>query len=349
MGASFLPGRLAAALALGLALLGGAAPAAARSVTDSAGRTVTVPDSVGRVFAAGPPAAVILYTLAPDLLVGWPRALPDAAAPFVAERYRALPETGRLAGRGDSANLEVVLRHRPDLIVDYGSLAPTFVSLGERVQEQLGIPFVLIDGRFEAIPEAYRTLGRLLGREERAGRLAAAAEAILAERDSLLAAVPPAERPRVYYGRGPDGLQTGLAGSINVELIERAGAVNVAAGAGRGSLADVSMEQVLGWDPDVVVTIDPTFFRGVRDDPRWQGIRAVRAGRIHLAPALPFSWIDFPPSVNRLMGVRWLAHALYPDRAAGDLRAQARDFYALFYGHDLGDADLDGLLGAARP
>ena len=340
--------RLAAVLVLGAAVLAPSAPSAARSVTDSAGRTVAVPDTVTRVFAAGPPAAVLVYTLAPDLLVGWPRALPAAAAAYVPPRIRDLPEVGRLAGRGDTANLEVVLRHAPDLIVDYGSLAPTFVSLADRVQGQLGLPMVLLDGRFEAIPEAYRTLGRLLGRGERAERLATYAEAVLRERDALLAAVPADARPRVYYGRGPDGLETGLAGSINVELIERAGAVNVAAAAGRGSLASVSMEQVLAWDPAVIVTIDPNFAGAVRDDPRWQGVRAVRDGRIHLAPALPFSWIDFPPSANRLMGVRWLAHVLYPDHAAGDLRAQAREFYALFYGHDLTDAQLDALLGDGR-
>ncbi|MFQ6299211.1 iron ABC transporter substrate-binding protein, partial [Escherichia coli] len=76
------------------------------------------------------------------------------------------------------------------------------------------------------------------------------------------------ERPRVYYARGPKGLETGLGGSINVETIEFLGARNVA-GETRGGLATVSFEQVLKWDPEVIVTIDRDFAAGVRSDPLW--------------------------------------------------------------------------------
>ena len=60
-------------LALALAII--AAPAWARTVTDSAGRVVEVPDEVETVFAAGPPASVLVYVMKPEALTGWPRAL----------------------------------------------------------------------------------------------------------------------------------------------------------------------------------------------------------------------------------------------------------------------------------
>ena len=65
-------GRIALAVAAVALLLGTAAPALARSVTDSAGRKVEVPDRIERVFAAGPPASILLYMLAPDRMTGWP-------------------------------------------------------------------------------------------------------------------------------------------------------------------------------------------------------------------------------------------------------------------------------------
>jgi iron complex transport system substrate-binding protein len=120
-------------------------------------------------------------------------------------------------------NLEVLLQAQPDLIVDFGSVRDTYISLADRVQAQTGIPYVLIDGRFESTAAAVRLLGDVLGVEERAERIAAYVDSTLAEIDAALAQVPQDERPRVYLARGPDGLETGLRGSINTEIIERVG------------------------------------------------------------------------------------------------------------------------------
>jgi iron complex transport system substrate-binding protein len=85
----------------------------------------------------------------------------------------------------------------------------------------------------------------------------------------------------------------------------------------------------------------------VSGDPRWQGLRAVREGRVYLAPGLPFGWFDAPPGVNRLIGVRWLTSVLYPDKFPEDLRSITRDFYSRFYHVDLSDPQLDNLLQPA--
>ena len=99
-------------------------PAAAeRLVTDSAGREVAVPDRIGRVFAAGPPASILLYVLAPDRMIGWPRAPRPNELPYIAPEYRDLPEVGWLTGRGDTVNLEVLLQSEPDLTLDFGNQA----------------------------------------------------------------------------------------------------------------------------------------------------------------------------------------------------------------------------------
>ena len=258
-------------------------PAIARAagITDAAGRAIAIPETVTRVFPAGPPAAILLYTLAPDLLLGWPRANRADECAFMLPEVCRRPEVGRLTGRGNTANLESVLALKPDLILDVGSTTPTFASLAARVQEQTGIPYALLDGRFDATASTYRLLGALTRRD--AEPLAAYTEKMLETIAARINRVPQEERPRVYYARGPRGLETGLGGSINVETIEYLGARNVAAER-QGGLATVSIEQVLVWNPQVIVTIDRDFAAGVQNDPQWKQVEAVSAGRVHLSP-----------------------------------------------------------------
>lgn len=339
------PGRRALLVPLVLLWLLSPVPAAARMVEDSAGRRVEVPERVERVFAAGAPASVLLYVLKPEALLGWPRALRPAERPYIAPLARDLPETGRLTGRGGETNLELVLTLKPDLIVDFGSVRDTYISLAERVQEQTGIPYILIDGRFENTAAALRLFGRVLGVEARAERLATYVEETFAGIDRVLAQVPDEERPRVYLARQPDGLESGVVGSINTEILERAGGRNViAAGAGQRGLVRVSPEHLILADPDMVVTWDRQFYANVGEDPLWSRLRAVKSGRVYLSPVLPFGWIDRPPSLNRLIGLRWLAALFYPKRMQQDLPAMAREFYSLFYHVELSDEELTRLI-----
>ena len=315
--------------------------ARAATVTDGAGRAVPVPAQVQRVFPAGPPAAIFLYTLAPELLIGWPRANRPEEREFLLPDVGARPEVGRLTGRGNTANLEVVLSLKPDLILDVGSVNPTYVSLADRVQQQTGIPYALLDGRFDGIPLGYRALGALIGQREQGEAFARGAEDMITTITQRVAAIPQKRRPRVYYARGPRGLETGLGGSINVETIELI-AQNVVGGT-RGGLANVSIEQVLLWNPDVIVTIDQDFAANVGNDPAWAPVAAVRARRVHLSPKLPFGWVDFPPSVNRLIGLWWLGKILYPDLFP-DLRKLTREFYARYYHVTPDAAQIDRVL-----
>jgi iron complex transport system substrate-binding protein len=315
----------------------------AATVTDAAGRVVPIPDKVERVFPAGPPAAILLYTLAPDLLLGWPRANRAEECVYMLPDICARPEVGRITGRGNTANLETVLALKPDLILDVGSTSATFVSLAARVQDQTGIAYALLDGRFDAIPSTYRTLGELVHRQAEAEALARYADETMTTIKGRVDRIPEGRRPRVYYGRGPRGLETGLGGSINVETIEFLGAKNVA-GERRGGMATVSVEQVLLWNPDVIITIDRDFAVSVKSDPVWAQVKAVQDGRVHLSPKMPFGWVDFPPSVNRLIGLWWLAKILYPEEFPEDIKPKTRDFYTRFYHRTPTDAQIEHVL-----
>jgi iron complex transport system substrate-binding protein len=324
--------------------------ARAAEVADATGRTVKIPDRVERVMAAGPPASTVLYVLAPEKMIGWVLAPRPNEREFLTPATRDLPELGRLTGRGDTANVEGVIKAKPDLVFDFGSVSPTYVSLAERVQEQTGIPYLLINGRLDNTVASVRLLGKILGVPERAETIARYVEDTEKLIDERLKDVPASARKRVYLARQPNGLETGLQGSINTEIIERAGGINVAErAAGRGGIANVSIEQVIAWAPDTVITWDANFFSKVYDDPAWATVPAVASKRVFQAPRLPFGWIDAPPSINRVIGLRWIAGLLYPEKFPEDIRVVARDFIKLFYHVEVTDAQLDRILAGAQP
>ena len=337
---------LRSAVAVPAALLSGQAGAQAtgRTVRDGAGRSVLLPGPVRRVLPAGSPASILLWSLAPDLMTGWARRPSPAELAFLPPEAAALPEVGRLTGRDNTANVEAVLAQRPDLVLDYGSVGATYVSLADRVQAQTGLPDLLLDGTLARIPETYASLGDILDRQAAAAVRADAARTILAEAQAAADLLRSRGRPSVYYARGPRGLETGLAGSINTEVLEFAGAENVAARSlGAGGLAQVSAEQVLAFDPDWVIAGDPRFFAAAPADPVWSALRAVRAGRIVLAPGVPHGWIDAPPSVNRLLGLVWLP-VLFGAQPADALEARVADLYGLLFGRRPDPAQLAPLL-----
>src|SRR5262249_56738046 len=101
--------------------------------------------------------------------------------------------------------------------------------------------------------------------------------------------------------------------------------------------------------PFAVVTWNAMSFAGVFSDPVWAAVPAVAARRVYLAPRLPFGWIDAPPSINRVIGLRWIAGLLYPDRFPEDIRTVAREFYRLFYRVEPDDGALDRILAGAGP
>jgi iron complex transport system substrate-binding protein len=276
-----------ATLALGAAL--GLAPSACERA----------PVAKGDVVAAGQPAALLIWAVGRERLAGWPRK-PDAERlAGLAPGAAALPELGGLAGPGRQAGLEAIAALHPRMIIDYGDTDPRNVELGERVQARLNIPWTLIDGALTRIPEAFRQAGGLLGERARGDSLADEAEAVLARWRKAPAG------GSFYYARGADGLETGFRGALATEVLEGAGWSNVAVG--ETDIGRVTHEQVIAWDPEILVTLDEGFARTALHSELWRRRPNGNLRRILLLPDRPFGWIDRPPSVNRLLGCAWLA------------------------------------------
>lgn len=255
----------------------------------------------GGVLAAGQPAALLIHALAPDRLIGWPRKPSGEALALLPPAAAALPETGALAGGGAPMSLEAAAALRPDFILDYGDRDTADLDLADRIQNRTGRPYSLIDGALMHTPGAFRAAGRLLDAPERGEHLAAMAERLI-----TLWQTPRRPGPSFYYARGADGLETAFTGALATEVLDGAAWRNVAVG-GR-DIGRVSREQVVAWNPEVVVTLDRRFAEAAADDPVWRRRHDRSRRRLLLLPDQPFGWIDRPPSVNRLIGVHWALH-----------------------------------------
>jgi iron complex transport system substrate-binding protein len=187
--------------------------AAPRTFVDSAGRTIAAPDRAMRILAAGPPASILIYAMAPDAMIGWVPQPVDDAKSFLLPQVRDLPASGRLTMRGQELDLDHIAKLKPDLIVDFGSVTPNYVSLAEKIQKGTQVPYALIDGHLDKLPRTLRLAGDIMGRRERGEALAAYAEQSLAKIDAALARVPAGQRPHFYLARGGDGLQSAVKGS----------------------------------------------------------------------------------------------------------------------------------------
>ena len=319
--------------------------AQARKFTDSVGRSVEVPAKATRVMAAGPPASILLHVLAPDAMVGWVPPPQAAAKPFLLPAVRDLPSSGRLTGRGsDTPDVTAITAQKPDLILDFGSIGANYVSLADKVQSAVHVPYALIDGAIEKTPAALRLAGDLLGRRDRAEALALYAEQTLAKVEAVLKEIPAEKRKKVYVARGSDATLTAVAGSGLTEVVEKAGAINVAQGKPeRGGALTVTIDQVAAWNPDFVIAFDRGAWQAL-SKPDWRDVPAVNAKRVFAAPTLPWGWLGEPPSVNRLLGLRWMLAILYPEIAKLDMQTEARTFHTLFYGVTPSDGDLEKLL-----
>lgn len=326
--------------------------AAEVTVTDSVGRTVTVPEPklLKKVYVTSPIGFIYMYTLDFERLAGTPMKFSKKELQYLDPACADMPLLGGMQ-MGKQLNREAIIASGTQLLLSMGPMKPkkTDASQADELQEQLGIPVVVIDASMENVKEAYEFLGRLLGREERAAKLGSYCKAVLDDVVKKVSGIPEDKRVRVYYAEGPDGLSTEPDSSSHAAVLKIARAKNVAdvklvPGSG---MSPVSLEQVLKWNPEVIVAWED--FRGgaygmIRKNPDWANIKAVKNARVYAMPNAPFSWMDRPPSVNRFLGLQWIANLLYPEAYNVDIRAVTRTFYDLFYSVKLTDGQLDDIL-----
>lgn len=325
-------------------------------ITDMTQRNVKIPASIKKVYATSPIGTITLYTLAPDMLTGWNYKLTPEEKKYILKEYHDLPVLGGWFGKNNTGNMEDIIKAKPDIIINMGPIDNTNISNSQRIQEQTGIPVVMIDEDIKKLPQAYRFLGKLLSREDEAEKFGKYCDNTLFEAENNIKLMKDMEKVRVYYAEGPKGLETDGKGSIHCQVFEIIGAENAAGieNAGADGRQKVSLEQLITWNPQVIIkgfdanSLGPDFYDAVFNDPSWQSINAVKDRRVYIIPQYPFNWFDRPYSANRLMGVKWLGNLLYPEFFKYDIEKEVREFYSMFYHYELNDSEIEELLKYAK-
>jgi iron complex transport system substrate-binding protein len=324
---------------------------ATRTITDMAGRKVTVPSQIKKIYTTSPIGQITLYSLNPDKLIGWNYKMTAAEAKFIQPRYRSLPVFGGPFGKASTLNPEALIKAKPDIIINMGNIDDLAISSSDKLQKQLNIPVVMVDGKLMNMDKAYTYLGDLLGEKVKAKELATFCRTNLSGIQGRAKAIPENKKVRVYYAEGLKGLETDPKGSTHTEVLDLVGGLNVAdigAKSGYGR-AQVSLEQVIVWNPDTIIICPEDgnsnpFYKEVMTDGKWSSIKAVKNKQVYIIPFGPFNWFDRPPSVNRVLGSLWLGNLLYPDIYKYDMKAKTKEFYAKFYHYKLTDKEVNELL-----
>ena len=311
--------------------------------TDSLGREVEVPYHITKVAVSGPLAQIVLFALCPDKLVGIASDWDKTAEEYLSTEYYNLPVLGQLYGGKGELNLEALLASGAEVVIDVGEPKKTTKEDLDALQEQTGIPFVHITALTENTGDVYRKLGDLLSMEQEAETLATYCDEHYAMITELTGKV---EKVKLLYLLGDTGLNVIAKGSYHAEVIDLLSdnLAVVESPSSKGSGNEVDMEQLLAWNPDVILFAPGSIYDTVGEDAAWQQMSAIQNGRYYEVPMGPYNWMGFPPSVQRYLGMLWMGKLLYPEQAEYDLKTEVKEYFTLFYHTELTDAQYDALV-----
>ena len=311
-----------------------------REFTDDCGRTVTLPTEITRMAISGPLTQIYTLPLELDsgILVGCAAQFSNDLGKYIPESFKDLPELGQLYGGKGTMDKEALLAANPQVVLDVGEAKGDIVSDLDALTEQTGIPFVHIDATTETAPEAYRRIGELIGDSEKTEELAAWCENCLADIKEIMEKVDAdGARKTLLYCLGDKGLNVLAEGSYHADTLKLV-ATNVAdienvvpTGAGN----EVDMEQLIIWNPEVIIFEPNSVYSEVGNDAAWQQMQAIALGNYYKTPQGPYGWLQSPPSVQRYLGLLWLTSLLYPEYTDYDLYEKVSEYYELFYDYDM--------------
>lgn len=320
--------------------------ATSKTVTDMAGRTVEVPIKLEKVYGGDPVGTLMLYTLAPSKLLGWNYELNALEKKYILPEYQQLPAYGM----GDTVNVEAIIKDGAQMAISVTAINEKSKASADKLQEQIGMPVVMIDSELIRSYEAYTFLGEVLGEEEKAKELAAYAQRIVEGVKNI--SIEETQRVKVYYGNGETSLNTAPKGSSASEVLDLVQVENVAHIEGAKGRVDISLEQLMTWNPSVMlINGEPkqdltgnSAAQAILAHPDFQTIDAVKDKKVYGIPKTPFSWIDRPSGPNRLIGLVWLGELAYENSYSYDLKEEVKTFYDLFYHVELTDEEIESLL-----
>ncbi|MEN6370184.1 MAG: ABC transporter substrate-binding protein [Thermotogota bacterium] len=310
-------------------------------VIDQTGDVVLVPQPVERLICVYGPGTYLIYALgAGDLLVeAWYVGVKGISQAWDS-MFKIEPRLADILGFGDP-NVEDMVARGAQLVFAGGSQHDAFA----KQLNDLGIPVIqYVMETPDALKEAMVTTAQVLGPEakQRAALFLYDFVRITETVEHDLGGMAASDRPRVLFV-GTDPLKVASGDMYQTWLIDAAGGVSVSADL-RGAWNTVNLEQVLVWDPDVIVIppYGPVKPADLAANPDWQAVRAVRENRIYRMPRV-FGPMDTPVPES-LLGVLWLANVLHPGTISLDIAREMNAFYTTYYDYTLTEAELQLLV-----
>ncbi len=313
---------------------------------DSLGRQVAVPKYITKVALSGPLTQIVLFALCPDKLVGLAAEWDESAEEFLDSKYYTLPLLGQLYGGKGTLNLETILASGAQVIIDVGEQKANMTEDMDKLQAQIQIPTVHIDAYTDGMGEAYRRLGELLNMEEEAEVIADYCEWVYANTLSIMERVGEDGKANLLYCSGENGINVIAKTSYHAELLDLL-ANNLAvvkSPSSKGTGNEVDLEQLMLWNPEVILFAPDSIYDTVGTNPDWATITAIKNKAYYEVPYGPYNWMGFPPSVQRYLGMMWLAQLLYPDIAQYDMYGEVSEYFSLFYHTDITREQYNGLV-----
>jgi iron complex transport system substrate-binding protein len=294
-------------------------------VVDQLGRTVKVPSKVERIVSPYAIANSLVIALgAGDKIVGVETYAKDSLL-YAKVAPHLLEAPG--IGTGRDLNLEECLKLDPDRVI-----VPSRMKEAAEKLEAAGVATIAIFPEdLDEMAETFALVGKAIGCENRASELVKFYREKTDMVKGLTASLKETDRPRVYL-TSKDPLTTCTTEMYQHTMIELGGGQNCSAELHEGFWAQVSLEQVLQWNPDVMIAVQGAQYtpEQLMADRKWESVPAIKSGRIHKFPSNLEPW-DYP-TPGAVLGLLWLTSTLHPDLyERANLESDAKAFYKQFY------------------
>lgn len=224
-------------------------------------------------------------------------------------------------------NVEHVASLNPDLIIVPGKQKGDLEIL-----EKAGFKvFVLVGENIDQILDSIKNLSIAIGKEEKGEELINYYNDSLKEIKNKV--LENKEKPTVYFA-GTDFLTTSSKNMLQGDIIDFAGGKSVSENIEGSSWVKVSPEQILSWDPDIILI--PQYKNSIikKDDiinnPKWKSLKAVKNGKVYSFPSNIIPW-DYP-SVQTILGIKWLAKVIGGDNLKSlDINKESEEFFKNYF------------------
>jgi iron complex transport system substrate-binding protein len=318
-----------------------------RTLTDMAGNVVEIPENIERVAFFGGPIGQVPYILGvQDTIVATSIGSKNSQLlNIMDDNLKNIPAARQTNG---IINIEELIKSEPQFVLA-GDVD------GAIVEKQTTIPVVYFfensEGTAEQTKAEVAFIGSIYGKDDRAQKYANYLDSMLSLVKSRIGDIPLSEQKVLFNGYDANHLITYGGDSYMQERIEAAGLKNAAqevntSGVRPGihaGLDEISMEQVLKWNPDILV-IDTGSPEDVYNDPKWASVKAVQNRQVYRLPNGVFVW-NRPTAESAVLHPLWMAKIAYPERFNDiDMHDEVKKFYQEFFSYELTDEQVDKIL-----